>query len=289
MEFTRLPTDWPETKQQELLLEEILPKPLVAQTMQPYYRSKVFISDIGINPLAAAAAPLFFLVENAQKPGITLSVQELRENLVHEIKAFDNQAQTHGYKPNIVLAAHFALGLWIDEMILNTTWGKESGWDQQCLVERPPYSNQDAKSIFFLLNHCLQDPETYIDLLELLYVCLSLGYEGEYRYLERGHILLAEIRDNVYQYIQRQRGEVSKKLDIEDSQIQVVKQGNFWPQILLRGISILLTISLAIISYLLLNHQLQHSLQSAQTSFQRWVYNSNTLQIPLPPKHEVIS
>ncbi len=271
MDFKRLQTDWAEPEQQQLQLEEILPKHPIVQTMQPYYRSKAFVSEIGINPLIAAAAPLFFLLEKTQQSGIPLDAAELRESFVHEIKAFDNQAQTHGYKPNIVLAAHFALGLWIDEMILNTTWGKESSWEQQALVDHNAMQAKDSKSIFFLLNHCLQDPSTYIDLLELLYLCLSLGYEGEYRYLERGHILLSEIRDNVYQHIQRQRGEISKKLEIEDtSTLPQVRQDSALSQLVLRGLSILVTATTLVLGYLWFNSHLQNTFDSTEAALQQW-------------------
>ena len=60
----------------------------------------------------------------------------------------------------------------------------------------------------------MQQPKTHLVLLELLYICLCLGFEGRYRIEDRGLSKLDEIRENAYQIIQRQRGDVEKNLSL---------------------------------------------------------------------------
>jgi len=258
--------DW--NSKEQLKFDDVLTQHPVMHRAQPYFRSKAFVSQIGINPLIAAAAPLFFLVEKVQHSHSAPDLIKLHEDFVHEIKAFDNQAQTHGYKSNIFLAAHLVLCLWIDEIILSTPWGRESNWETGALVLS---QSGEGKSFFAVLNHCLNDIPTYIDLLELMYVCVSLGYEGEYRYLERGHILLTEIRDNLFHCIQRQRGEVSKKLEIISTAISApaLPQQKIISGVLLR-IIILLVILIALATcYFSMNKQLNNNFYSTYSALQQ--------------------
>src|SRR5579871_4241228 len=144
----------------ELVEETVLVNSLI-QRVQPYYRSKAFVSQIGINPLIAATAPVFFLIEKFQQANIVPDLVALHDDLIHEIKAFENHAQTHGYKSQTVLAARYILCLWTDEMILNTPWGKNGGWTNFLLAQIDHKRHTHEKSFFALLEHCLQDMPTY--------------------------------------------------------------------------------------------------------------------------------
>lgn len=231
-----------------------------------YYRSKAFVSTIGVNPLIAAAAPLFFLVEKIQNLTTTPNLTQLRTDLLHEVKAFETQAQQHGYRSKMLIAARYVLCTWVDELISRTTWGRDLTWQLQTLVEQPTADIKENRSFFLVLNHCLQDPSTYVDLLELLYLCLSLGFEGEYRYLERGYILLAELRDNLYHTIQRHRGEASKQLEIHTPQVPITEK--ILPRLIARVSFIAALAVISVMTYLLSNYHLNHSLQATTTLLQ---------------------
>ncbi len=60
----------------------------------------------------------------------------------------------------------------------------------------------------------MQQPGTHLDLLELLYFALCLGFEGRYRVEDHGASKLEEIRENAYSIIQRQRGDVERSLSL---------------------------------------------------------------------------
>jgi type IV/VI secretion system ImpK/VasF family protein len=267
MEIKQYQISWTETGNLKSPLEETPAHPLT-QNSQPYFRSKAFVSQISINPLIASASPLFFLVEKAQRMDFVSDILRLREDLIHEIKAFENQAQSHDYRPHYILAARYVICLWIDEMILNTSWGKQHEWNKQPLITNIPSESSEEKSFFLILNHCLQDIPNYADLLELQYLCLSLGFEGEYRYLERGHLLLAQIRDNLFHSIQRFRGEISNQLEITTPEYKP-QEKNHLPLFLRLGIlcSALLTV---LTCYFVMHNSLQHNLKSTNALIQSW-------------------
>ena len=55
-------------------------------------------------------------------------------------------------------------------------------------------------------------PAENLDILELMYICISLGYEGKYRIVHRGRESLEQIRDDLFQIIRNQRGEYERSL-----------------------------------------------------------------------------
>src|SRR5205823_5465266 len=142
---------------------------------ETYYRSKAFVSQIGINPLVAASAPLFFLIEQIKALKQIPDINKLHENPLHEINAFENQAQSYEYRAYIIHTARYVLCLWIDQTVLQTTWGEKCGWEKIQLADLAE-SEQD-NPFYSLLNRCIKEPAIYIDLLELFYLCLSLGFQ----------------------------------------------------------------------------------------------------------------
>lgn len=259
MEIKTLEMDFNEVANQTAFLPIGSTAQASLQTANPsYYRSKAFVSKIAINPLVAAAAPLFFLVEKIQNLNLQPATEQLSTDLLHEVKAFETQAQQHGYSPKIWLAARYVLCAWIDEIIARTPWGHEINWQLQDLVDTNGNDRKENRSFFLLLNHCSQDPSKYLEILELLYLCMSLGYEGEYRHMDRGYILLAEIRDNLYHTISRHRQKQEPQLVLQ-TQPQLLQE-KMLPRLLIRSFFITLLVTSVISSFIYSKIQLKNGL-----------------------------
>ncbi len=265
MEIKTYQATWIETVEPKKTALEPLPTASLQRT-QPYYRSKAFISQNGVNPLLAAAAPLFFLGEKLHHLDMSVDVAKLRDDLRHELNAFEQQAQGHGYRVNMIAATRFVICLWLDEMVLQTEWGRNSDWREQPLVEHAEQTKKEHQSFFLILNHSLQDVCTHIDLLELSYLCLSLGFEGEYRYLDRGYIRLAEIRDHLFHAIEKQRGEVYKQLQISSTHPDEPEKTA--PHLWLRALFLLLVTGSSLGGYFFLNSELNKDFFSSHSSIQ---------------------
>jgi type VI secretion system protein ImpK len=62
-----------------------------------------------------------------------------------------------------------------------------------------------GEKFFEILERLRADPARYIDLIELLFVCLALGYEGKYRRDPGGQNRLAALQHDLYRLIRDQR------------------------------------------------------------------------------------
>lgn len=179
-----------------------------------YHRSKLITATTGINPLLTAATALFAYVTQLRAQTTCENVTELYQELQHEIKAFEAQAQTLGYRSDIILLARYLLCALLDETILTTAWGQHSQWHQHKLLHF--FHNEDwgGERFFVILKRLSADPALHIDMLELTYLCLSLGFTGKYQFIENAYIELEQITETLYQCIRWQRGDIKKELAI---------------------------------------------------------------------------
>jgi type IV/VI secretion system ImpK/VasF family protein len=172
------------------------------------------------------------------------NLTELYQDLCHETKAFENKAQTYNYRSHLILAARYALCTLIDEIILSTAWGNKSDWKNQNLLGTFQGETWGGERFFVILERSSEDPALYIDLLELMYICLNLGFEGKYHQIERGHQQLTVIMDNLFRLIMQQRGEFSKKLFLRPNLIPEKKSTNRLMPIWLVAIMMVMLLSI---------------------------------------------
>ena len=167
---------------------------------------------MAINPLIAACAPLLTITSQLREQLTSPNLQKLHEDLCHEIKAFENKARSLNYRSTVILAARYFLCALIDETILTSTWGEHSAWQKQNLLKTFQRETWGGQRFFVILERSCEDPKPHLDLLELGYLCLSLGYEGKYRNKPRSHYDLSQLIDKLYYLIRDERGEFSKRL-----------------------------------------------------------------------------
>ena len=166
------------------------------------------------NPITGAAISLLSVVAQLRNTTAHPDVAGLRASIIEEIKQFELKIKNQGVSGEQVQAARYALCTLLDETVLNTPWGCNSIWSTQSLLIFFHKEAWGGEKFFLILKNCMQQPGTHLDLLELLYFCLSLGFEGRYRVEDHGASKLEEIRENVYQIIQRQRGDVERSLSL---------------------------------------------------------------------------
>lgn len=181
-----------------------------------FYRSRILTTEIDINPLIAAAAALFPLLHKLTETKHYENLDELQQMLVHEIKAFEIKAQNMECRTEKILIARFILCSAIDEAILNTSWGKNQ-WERYKLLITFHHESWGGEHFFLILERLAENIPLNIDLLELIYICFSFGYQGKYRIINNGKEQLANLVDELYQQIKWQRGELRKNLLINDN------------------------------------------------------------------------
>lgn len=160
-----------------------------------------------INPIVAAANPLLSLVPQLRSSVAHPDPVGLRDLLLRQLGAFETAARNQGVTPEQVLAARYALCTLVDESISLTPWGGSGHWANNSLLVTLYKEVWGGEKFFVLLAKMAEDPDKNINLLELMYVCLALGFEGRYRAIDGGKAQLEVVRERLYQMIRRQRGE----------------------------------------------------------------------------------
>ena len=171
-----------------------------------------FRTSTGLNPLVNAASMLIAVFEKTRHSMSHPDVNGLYQRLVNEIKAFDSRAKEQGVRPEVVLAARYILCAVLDEAVLNTPWGADSAWPQKTLLSTFHNETAGGEKFFLILDRMRQSPAENLYILELIYICLSLGFEGKYRVLHRGKENIEQIREELFGVIRTYRGEYERSL-----------------------------------------------------------------------------
>ena len=166
----------------------------------------------GLNPLNAAASSLFSLVGRLRNRAQHPDPAALRESVIGEIRAFETRALRAGCPAETVKLARYALCATLDDVVLNTPWGGRSVWPQRSLVGTFHKETHGGDRVWDLLKRLQADPARNRDLLEFLYVCLSLGFEGRLRIEPQGAERHREIRAGLARLIRAQRGAAEPEL-----------------------------------------------------------------------------
>ncbi len=159
------------------------------------------------NLLTANALPLLMVVPKLRKLAFHDAVSHLQERLRAEIGGFQNRSLQQGYSEEQVRTASYLLCSLLDETVLNTPWGSDSNWGHDTLLVRFHKEAVGGEEFFPVVDRMLRRPTENLDLLELAYMCLSLGFEGKYRLAPNGLRTLEELRLEIYGEIQRIRGD----------------------------------------------------------------------------------
>ncbi len=170
------------------------------------------IAMTGVNQLVAIATPLLSLVSRIRNRAQHMDPEKLRQSVMAEVRAFENAALKAGEDAQKVKVARYALCATLDDVVLNTPWGEQSSWAMQSMVGTFHRETVGGDRFFDLLARLEQDPGTNIDLLEFLYMCLSLGFEGRLRVENGGQDRHLQIRNALARIIRGQRGEFERDL-----------------------------------------------------------------------------
>lgn len=161
--------------------------------------------SFGLNPLIQAAAPLLQLLSRLRNTYSQPDPGDLRERAIQQVRAFEQASRDAGVPMDQLRPAHYALCASLDDVVLNTPWGNSGGWAARSLVSTFHQEVRSGERFFQLLDQLKPNPGNFLPVLELMYLCLSLGFQGQYRLSPRGPGELDRIREDLYTIIMRQR------------------------------------------------------------------------------------
>ena len=159
----------------------------------------------GINPLERAASRLLPLLVTIRNSHSHPAPGELRNQLIRELEEFKKRARDILDDSKKVTQASYVLCTALDEAAMNTPWGHDANWSQHNLLSTFHNEVAGGERFFTLLKGLGKNPKDNIELLELMYVCLALGYEGSYRLASNRQDTLVRVRTWLYDLIQSVR------------------------------------------------------------------------------------
>ena len=168
------------------------------------------------NPLLEAASPLLRAQADMPEYLEADAIPELRSLLEHEIRIFQKLCEQTNIRRDHMLGASYCLCTALDEAVMQTTWGKagDSGveWITTGLASTFHEDRKGGDKIYLLIGRLMTEPKEHIDLLEVIYRILSLGFLGRYRFETDGHRKHDTVRQRLYTEITAQRGPVPAAL-----------------------------------------------------------------------------
>lgn len=252
----------------KLMNETLSPNRLSADLMQPltanesspgivnstalagsrsYYRSRTFTSFNGCNPLMAAANALLAFNEQLKVLTEFSSLEQLHQDLVHEVRAFESNAQDRGFNAETILVARYVLCAAIDETIIFGQMKNRNHWQHHKLISTFQNEQSADERLFLIIQRLTSNPALHIDLLELIYTCLSLGLEGKYRHEPKGHLHLRELIDNLFHLIRAVRNDPPALLESKprtQTKAPITLETSLWPILLKATAVVLISIGL---------------------------------------------
>ncbi|MDF0751690.1 type IVB secretion system protein IcmH/DotU [Marinobacter sp. 71-i] len=153
------------------------------------------------NRLIDAATPLLGLVIRVRRLADFLGVENLYQQVVDEVAAIDRELVEQGYERPTVVAYRYVLCAFIDEAVLGTDWGAHSVWSQHSLLSRFHNETWGGEKVFAITARMEQEPARYRDMLEFIYLCLCLGFEGRYKVMTNGRDEYEQIIRGLYEQL----------------------------------------------------------------------------------------
>ncbi|WP_102690579.1 type IVB secretion system protein IcmH/DotU, partial [Burkholderia pseudomallei] len=167
------------------------------------------------NPLLEAATPLLrMLADMPATLDTSEAVASLRTLLVREVALFQNLCEKADLPWKHMAVVRYCLCTALDEAANRTRWGGGGVWASQSLLITYEGEVDGGEKFFLLIGRMATDPQEYVDILEILYRVLGLGFEGRYSVVADGRRHLEQIRQRLWTLITGARDAIQPELSL---------------------------------------------------------------------------
>ncbi|KVO39577.1 hypothetical protein WJ96_20180 [Burkholderia ubonensis] len=154
------------------------------------------------NPLLEAASPLLrMLADMPAAFDAPEAVAGLRTLLVREVDVFQKLCEKANLPWKHMAVVRYCLCTALDEAANRTRWGGDGAWAAQGLLITYEGEVDGGEKFFLLIGRMATDPQEYVDVLDVLYRVLGLGFEGRYSVVADGRRHLEQIRQRLWTLI----------------------------------------------------------------------------------------
>lgn len=166
-----------------------------------------------INPLVAAANPMLMTIASLRYGAAPGDVDLLRSQLIGMVHEFDAACERAGIPTDHGHYARYALCTALDEAIQRALWRRDTNWAGKSLMAHFFKDIHGGERFFRILDKLVEAPSKNAWLLQLFFVCLSLGFAGQFELRgAEGTQALVNLRERLYEVIRRGQPEVERAL-----------------------------------------------------------------------------
>lgn len=210
------------------------------------------------NLLLACALPLLHYAMSLISIGEAIEIAIVRARLVSDIDRFENKATQCFGDQRQITAARYLLCSFIDEIVATSPWGVAHSWGSESLLSYFHNETYGGDGFFKLLESAQRQPQLYLDLLELMYVCLSLGFTGRYKVDSDGAAKLESMREVLMATISKCRAPDNKSFMIGEISPQATEKRQWrWLAPAVLGVLVLVNV----LGYLFAAQEVDHQME----------------------------
>jgi type VI secretion system protein ImpK len=210
--------------------------------------------------LVQIATPVIELIleikARAEQPSSTL-----RDRMDGLLRNLEHDANVSGYRESAVRETKFALAAFADETVLSASFPLRSEWEKYPL--QLEYFGEHLAGVTFYerLHELMKAPEENIEVLELYYVCLLLGFKGKYKVTneEQLRVVVDDVTECMRRLGRLHNGILSPHWRVTD-QPQLITSHAIPTWVKTSGV---VTVALLLLSYLVLSFWLNSDLRVA--------------------------
>lgn len=181
-------------------------------------------STAGRNKLLETAMPLLGLAIRVRDMSTFSDIEALHARLSNEVDVFQSEIEALNYDEATVLAARYVICAAIDEAVLSNSWGAESFWPERPLLSVFHNETWGGEKVFAVLDRVMDEAHRFVDLLELIYYILAVGFEGKYHVMYNGQVRLETLLTSVHGLLEKYRGAAPDR--IVTPEVNVFEKGN---------------------------------------------------------------
>lgn len=131
--------------------------------------------------LSDIASESFILILQLRATTQYGNAADLKTRVIDMFDKFENNARRIGIDNEKVLSAKFALVAFLDETIISSEWSEKNEWLAEPLQIKLFDTFNAGEEFFTNMSNLRQRTTVNKDVLEIFYLCLSLGFKGKYQ------------------------------------------------------------------------------------------------------------
>jgi type VI secretion system protein ImpK len=160
------------------------------------------------NPLLEAARPLLRALAEIPDTLDRAEIDALHQMLKNEVRDFQRLCEQANLRREHMLGARYCLCTALDEAAMQTRWGAQGSgveWIGKGLATEFHEDREGGLKIYLLIGRLMAQAHEHLDLLEVIFRILSLGFMGRYRKEADGARKHDAVRQRLYHELQASR------------------------------------------------------------------------------------